>query len=153
MRYLFFPIFAFMAFILAGCSEDKVVTPVELYFMEITETEFKLGSETRNFEGVQPDLMPVMEAWLKGPKSPELSRIVSEEVRLLDGFVRNSVAYLDFSPDITQADMGSELESVLIQSIVLTATQVKGVEAVQIIVEGENIESLAGHMLINKPVK
>jgi len=151
MRYLF--ILIFVAAVLAGCSEDKVVTSVELYFMEVTETRFKLASETRDFDGPDPGIVSVMEAWLEGPRSSELSRVAPEDVRLLDGFVRDSVAYLDFSSGITKAPMGGELEAVLVQSIVMTAAQVKEVDAVQIMVEGEVIESLAGHMLINRPIQ
>jgi len=150
MRYFF--ILIFVAVFLAGCSEDKVVTSVDLYFMEITETRFKLASETRDFDGPQPGIKSVMEAWVEGPRSSELSRVVPEDVRLLDGFVRENVAYLDFSSEITKAPMGGELEAVLVQSIVKTAAQVKGVDAVQILVEEEVIDSLAGHVLIKKPV-
>ncbi len=151
MKYLI--ILIFVAVFLTGCSEDKIVTSVDLYFMEVTETLFKLASEARNFDGPQPDLVPVMQAWLEGPQSRELSRVAPEDVRLLDGFVRDNVAYLDFSSNITKAPMGGELEAVLVQSIVMTAGQVKGVDSVQIMVEGKVIESLAGHMLINKPIK
>ncbi len=151
MRYFF--ILVFMAILLAGCSEDKVTTSIELYFMEVTDTRFKLAPETRAFDGPQPDLVPVIEAWLEGPQSRKLSRVVPEDVKLLNGFIQNSTAYLDFSSEITKAPMGGELEAVLVQSIVMTAAQVKWVDSVQIIVEGETVESLAGHMLINKPIK
>jgi len=151
MRYFF--ILIFIMFILAGCSDDRVVTSIDLYFMEVTETEFKLASETRNFDGPQPGIMPVMKAWLEGPQAPKLNRVVPEDVRLINGFILDGVAYLDFSSEITKAAMGSELEAVLVESIALTAAQVKGVKSVQIMVEGEIIESLAGHMLINKPIK
>ena len=128
MRYLF--ILIFVAVVLAGCSEDKVVTSVDLYFMEVKETRFKLASEARDFDGPQPGIKTLMEDWLEGPRSSELSRVVHEDVRLLDGFVRDSVAYLDFSSEITKAHMGGELEAVLVQSIVMTATQVQGVDEV-----------------------
>lgn len=151
MKYFF--ILIFVASVLTGCSEDNVDTPIELYFMEVTETAFKLASETRHFDSSQPDLMSVMEAWLEGPQSKELSRVVPEDVRLRGGFIRDSVAHLDFSSEITQAPMGGELESVLVQAIAKTAAQVKGVDSVQIMVEGEIVESLAGHILINEPIK
>jgi len=151
MKYVF--ILIIMAALQAGCSEDKVVTTVDLYFMQVTETRIKLASETRDFDGPQPGLVPVIETWLQGPQSLMLSRVVPENVRLLNGFIQNSTAYLDFSSEITRAVMGGEWEAVLVQAIVLTASQVPGVESVQIMVEGEIVESLAGHMLINRPIK
>ncbi len=141
-----------IAFLLAGCSEDKVVTSIDLYFMEVTETRFELASEPRNFDGPEPDLPQVLSAWMEGPQSRHLSRVVPEEVKLLDCFIRDGVAYLDFSPEISRLSLGGELEAVLVQSIVLTAIQVQGTLGVQILVNGEVIESLAGHMLINRPI-
>lgn len=42
-------------------------------------------------------------------------------------------------------------EGVLIDSIVWTLTQLEEVEAVQILVEGQIVETLAGHIAVNKP--
>ncbi len=151
MKYFF--ILIFLAVLQAGCSEDRVVTSLDLYFMQITETRFQLASETRDFDGPQPDLVPVIETWLQGPQSRELSRVAPDDVRLLNGYIQDSTAYLDFSSEITGAVMGGELEAVLVQAIVLTASQVQGVDSVQIMVEGKIVESLAGHVLINQPIK
>ncbi len=120
--------------------------------MEVTETRFELASERRIFEGPEPDLLQVMSAWMDGPQSSHLSSVVPEKVKLLGCFIKDGVAYLDFSPEISRLSIGGELEAVLVQSIVLTAIQVHGAGAVQILVNGEVVESLAGHMLINRPI-
>lgn len=124
---------------------------MELYFMEVTEADFKLGKETRTFEK-QPGARELMEELLKGPQDDKLSRIIPEETRILDLRVENGIAYLDLSSEIATANYGSQTEGVLLSSIVWTLTQLEEIEAVQILVEGEIVDSLGGHFSASIPL-
>ncbi len=139
-----------------GNGEDtgKGGEPVnlDLYFMKATDNTFELESETREFE--EPiELEVLAEALLDGPETDELTRVIPEDTILRDVYLEDGVAYLDFSKEITEANLGSEAETVLVDSIVKSFTQLEEVEAVQIKVEGEVIESIAGHITIDEPLQ
>lgn len=124
---------------------------MELYFMEVTETDFKLGKETRVFEK-QPGARELMKELLQGPQDDNLSKIIPEETRILDLRVENGIAYLDLSSEIAEANYGSGTEAVLLSSIVWTLTQLEEVEAVQILIEGEIVDSIGGHCSASIPL-
>ncbi len=127
---------------------------LDIYFMEITDTSFELGKETRElgtFGGPQVDLEEVMVELLKGPETDDLSRVIPEGTALRGITLEYGVAYADFSEELLQADVGSEAEAVLVDSIVKTLTQLEEVDSVQILVEGEIVETIAGHIIINEP--
>ena len=124
---------------------------LELFFMEVTETSFKMAGETRSFSQ-DPDARGLMEALLNGPKDEDLSRIIPDNTRLLDLRVEDGIAYVDFSNEITAAHYGGETEGVLIDSIVWTLTQLDEINAVQLLIEGEVTDTIGGHMSISKPL-
>lgn len=129
---------------------------LDIYFMEITETSFELGKETHEFGtfgGPQVDLEEVITVLLKGPETDELSRVIPEETVLRGVTLEHGVAYVDFSEDLLQAEVGSEAEAVLVDSIVKSLTQLEEVDAVQILVEGEIVETIAGHISIDEPLE
>ncbi|MFW6216693.1 MAG: GerMN domain-containing protein [Desulfohalobiaceae bacterium] len=141
---------------LGGCLADDAVheesTEIELYFMRATQTSFELASESRELKGPESELSELMRALLSGPRDPELSSVIPEDVQLLDSYIQDQVAYLDFSAELAEVSLGSESEAVLVDSLVLTALQLDDVRQVQILVEGEIIESLAGHVVIDRPL-
>ena len=49
--------------------------------------------------------------------------------------------------------VGSPVESAVVEAIVRTVTEVEGVSAVQILVGGETIPSLAGHVDLSRPIR
>lgn len=129
---------------------------LDIYFMEVTETSFVLGKEPREFGtfgGPQVDLEEVMTELLKGPDKDELSRVIPEGTVLRGVTLEYGVAYVDFSEELLQAEVGSEAEAVLVDSIVKTLTQLEEVDSVQILVEGEIVETIAGHISIDEPLK
>lgn len=126
-----------------------------IYFMEITETSFELGKETcevGTFGGPQVDLEEVIAELLKGPETDDLSRVIPEGTVLRDVTLEYGVAYVDFSEELLQAEVGGEAESVLVDSLVKTLTQLEEVDSVQILVEEEIVETIAGHISIDEPL-
>jgi len=120
--------------------------------MEVTDTDFKLGREIRT---VNRELGPqeLLEELLKGPQDMKLTRIIPESTKLLDLWVEDEIAYVNFSSDISDANYGSATEGVLLSSIVWTLTQLEEIEAVQILVEGKIVESIAGHISTATPLR
>jgi len=128
---------------------------LDIYFMRVTETSFELGKETREFGtfgGPQVDLEEVMTELLKGPETDDLSRVIPEGTVLRGITLEYGVAYVDLSEELLQAEVGCEAEAVLVNSIVKTLTQLEEVDSVQILVEGEIVETIAGHISIDEPL-
>ena len=146
-----------------NANENDEATPepgdpivLDIYFMEVTETSFELGKETRQFGtfgGPQVDLEEVMSELLKGPETDDLSRVIPEGTVLRGVDLEYGVAYVDFSEDILQAEVGGEAEAILVDSIIKTLTQLEEVDSVQILVEGEIVETIAGHVSIDEPLE
>lgn len=138
--------------------ESTVVGPartvtVSLYFgLASNET---LVTETRVVEVVDEtvDIGKVIELLLEGPRDPRYVRVIPQGVRLLDWHLEGKVAVLNFSRELAERHPGgsfAELQTVF--SIVNTVTSIPGVEAVRILVEGEEVESLAGHVDLTEPL-
>lgn len=123
-----------------------------LYYMEVTATSFQLGEEKRKFEST-PNPRELIDALLQGPEDDMLDRVIPEETELLEVKMENGQAYVDFSAEIAEASYGSEVEAVLVNSLVQTLTQLEEVDTVQILVEGEIVDSLGGHISISKPLQ
>ena len=75
------------------------------------------------------------------------SGVFPQGVRLLRATVQNGTLQLDFSRELTQNFAGgSDDEAALINAITSTAGSFPNIQRVQILVEGNPIESLGGHI-------
>jgi spore germination protein GerM len=95
------------------------------------------------------NLRGVIEGLVGGPRGDGVPTIPSS-VRLLAVFIRDKTAFLDFSQEIIgDFSGGTAAEYMLIASIVQTAcANFPEVEAVRILVEGEEVDSVGGHLYI-----
>ena len=125
---------------------------ITLYFMKATDTAFLTEGEARLIEKENFTAAHLVQELLKGPESQELSRIIPEAVVLRDITIEDGIAWVDFSSELAGVQLGAEAENVLVTSIVWTLVQLPQVDAVQILVEGEIIETLAGHVTIDQPL-
>ncbi len=133
-----------------GEEDEMEIEEVTLYFMEDTGTRFIIGQETR--ELADPTPKSIMNEWLEGPQGDELIRAIPEDTRLLDIKVEDNIAYVNLSSEVS-GSYGHEGEQVAVYSMVNTLAQLDEVDAVQIMIEGEVRETLAGHEYIGEPLK
>lgn len=75
-----------------------------------------------------------------------------KETKVLGISVNAGVCTVDFSAEILQVNVGSGGEATVLSSIVATLGQFPGVESVRILVEGQPMETLAGHVDITGPL-
>ncbi len=73
--------------------------------------------------------------------------------KLLGVTVNDGVAILNFSDDLLNYNSGSANEVMLVNCIYYTGTSIDTVDSVQILVEGEKIETLPGGYDISQPLK
>ncbi|MCK9526287.1 MAG: GerMN domain-containing protein [Limnochordia bacterium] len=125
-----------------------------IYLIESSPIDFRLVPVTRQVEGTLSPTSAV-QALLNGPLPHEdLFASVPASASLLGLTVDNSLATINFSPEIARDFPGGSLmEAYLVQAIVNTLTEFPDIERVQILVDGEIVESIGGHILILQPLQ
>lgn len=88
------------------------------------------------------------------PKSDKMADVVPPNTRLLSLRIdKDGTAYADFSKEIAKRGQGSYNEFMLTGAIVNTLTEFPEIKRVQILVEGEKVTTLSGHMDLEEPLK
>jgi len=129
--------------------------PVYVYFADV-KNKFLIGEER---SGVVPDdpvlfCRFIIEELIKGPRS-NLTGTVAPETKLRAAYITpDKTAYVDFTEEIaTQHSGGVASELMTIYSIVNSLIlNVSDVDQVKILIEGEEAETLAGHIDIRFPI-
>jgi spore germination protein GerM len=134
------------------------VTPgEELSIWFASQQEDALVSETRR---VPPGATPVdrakasLQELIAGPKRNALPT-VSTEVKIRELFIDDQgTAYIDFSEALSQNHPGGPwAEMLTLRSIMQTlVANVPEIKRVQILIEGREVETLAGHVDIRRPL-
>lgn len=146
-------------------GRDSEIPPAVDTSLETRTITLYFGS--RDGEGLVPEprelrarddavayLRSTVEALISGPREEGVATLPSA-ARLLGAYIRDDTAYLDFSREIVDASTGSTAgEYIMIASIVNTVcSNLENVEAVRILVEGEEVDTLGGHLLISRPLR
>lgn len=92
---------------------------------------------------------------IKGPKSKELFPTIPEGTQIRELYFHENTAYVDFSDELVKKHPGGSSGEILtIYSIVNTLTSnFQKIKYVQILVEGNEIETIAGHVDTTLPFK
>ncbi|NLL42845.1 MAG: GerMN domain-containing protein [Firmicutes bacterium] len=135
-------------------KQEATTSTVKIYLIESTPTEFFLIPINRQVEG-KSSPRSALQALLDGPLDhEELSASVPKTTKLLDLAIQDKLASVSFSSEIRDDFLGGSLiEAYLVEAIVNTLTEFPEVEAVQILVEGEVVESIGGHIYIKEPLR
>lgn len=134
-----------------GDSSPQITTEeVLLYFS--TRDALYLKAESRTVEGENIYLETVKEL-IKGPDSSSLNRTIPDEVKVLDIDINEGTAVIDFNMKLKENHWGGSTgERMTVYSIVNTLTQFENIDHVKFLLEGEEIDTLAGHMDLTVPV-
>jgi hypothetical protein len=139
--------------LLTGCtqnatenSDDK--TPVKMYFVADTPRGFKLFSEIRQFSGADDLNLQVISDLVSGkiaPLDPDYANLWGGTNKVNTLSITDSVATVDLGE--ISLNVGAEGEQRAIDQIVWTLTALAPeVQSVAFTVNGESVESFAGHV-------
>ncbi|WP_048602059.1 GerMN domain-containing protein [Rubeoparvulum massiliense] len=92
-----------------------------------------------------------LEAWIAGPNSEKLNSLIPTDVVIESMEVKDGIAYVSFSKEITNANLGSTGELFIVDQLVMILKQF-GYDEVQILVEGQVVETLLGHVSTDQPL-
>lgn len=93
-----------------------------------------------------------MEA-LMAAESDELETLAPEGTRVLGATISDDVLRVDLSEHVREGSAGAEAEQAFAQQLAHTAAQFDGVDAVEVLVGGEEIEELWGHLDWSGPIE
>ncbi|MGI9952959.1 GerMN domain-containing protein [Moorellaceae bacterium AZ2] len=131
-------------------TENQETVKVVLYFSDPTGQ--KLVAEERLIPKVEGIARATVEELIKGPApGSQLLPTIPEGTVLKDINIRpDGLARVDFSKELVENHSGGSLgESLTVYSIVNTLTQFPTVKQVQILVEGQYVETIAGHLNVS----
>jgi len=90
---------------------------------------------------------------IKGPENSELYPTIPEGTQINEVYIVDNIAYIDLSEEIFKSHPGgSSGELMTVYSIVNTLTEIPPIVGVQILVEGNEMKSLVGHVDISMPL-
>ncbi len=123
----------------------------EVYFS--TADAAYLKAEKRKIEEDSDLYFQIFEQLKAGPESEKLTRTIPEGSQLLDYQLDNKQLTLNFNLALkTNHWGGSTGEQLTIYSIVNSYTALSEVESVKILLAGEEVESLVGHLDLTQPL-
>jgi len=159
-----------IAFTLSGCgssppsgdnssNNNKEITETEVivYFGDF-QAEYLVPEKhtVKTKDDTNPHLLAeiVINELIAGPYDKSLNPTIPPETRLLSIEIKDKIAYVDFSPELKTNHWGGTAgETMTITSIVNTLTELENIDKVQILIEGEKQDSLAGHWYIGDPLE
>ncbi len=96
----------------------------------------------------------VVQELIRGPESDTLLSTIPQGTRLLSVSTADGTARVDFSEEmIIGHPGGSTGEMLTVYSIVNSLTELPGIVRVQFLIQGEVVDTLAGHIEISEPLE
>lgn len=132
-------------------AADVTYKEVSLFF--VNETDNELAVETRSVVNQIGLAKTTMDELLNGPVSTSLASYIPEGTEVQSINIQdNGLCTVDFSEELQNAELNSTEEKYVIESIVNTLCQFDSVNSVQIRINGNVVDSIAGHWDISKPL-
>ena len=134
-------------------TTDEMLT-IDLYFTDGEGSRLALERREIPVGFIDALTRSAVEGLLSGPDKERLSRTIPEGVRIRSIFVKDGTAYVDFTSSIAANHVGGAWTELLtIYSIVNTLTEnFSEIGKVQILIDGREFETLAGHVDISRPL-
>lgn len=133
-------------------QEEGEELTVTLYFADADLVEnYRVQKVITVAEGENP-AQAALQAWVKGPDEEGLTGLVPKEVVVEYVEEKDGLVEVSFSKDILNANVGSAGELLIMEQIAMIMEQF-GYKETQILVEGEVVETLFGHMSADRPIK
>ncbi|NMB40444.1 MAG: GerMN domain-containing protein [Firmicutes bacterium] len=140
-----------------GETTEKAPDEVFVLFFTNTDNNMLIGEEREIPAKSGPDLkVALLQELIKGPQKPGLSITIPAGTKVLgvNEEKEKGLVTVNFSEEIITGHWGGSFgEIVTVYSVVNTLAQLPGVEQVRFLVEGDEVETLVGHLDISEPVE
>ncbi len=127
--------------------------PEQIKVFFSTEDAMYLKGENREIEEDREIYIQIIEEMKAGPVSDSLRPTIPEGVELLDYEIDEQNITLNFNRELRDNHWGGSTGELLtVYSIVNSYTYLEDLDSVTIILEGQGIETLVGHLDLTKPL-
>lgn len=124
-------------------NEEKIA----VFFIKSTPTNFYLKPVFVKIGRDKNKHLQALEALFAGPpESSNLTAVFARETKVLDFKLDNGLATVNLNRSATRLNVGAQGESLAVASLVNTLTKLPDVFRVKILIEGKEVDSLAGHV-------
>ncbi|MDS1029118.1 GerMN domain-containing protein [Bacillota bacterium LX-D] len=126
-----------------------------LYFIGSTETDFYLQPVKRSVPKNEATPLRALEELFKGPdKDQNIEAIAPQGTKLLSFKITNGIATVNLNRAFMEnMNAGSNMEELILASIVNTLTEFTDIKKVQILIEGQVVDSIGGHVETSLPLE
>lgn len=132
-------------------EKPKQKVKVTLYFAD--QSGDYLVAEKREIALVPGLAKATIQELIEGPKTKGLNRTIPEGSKLLGINVENGLCTVNFNKQFKTNHWGGSTGEILtVYSLVDTLTQFDKINKVEILVNGQKLDTLAGHMDLTAPV-
>lgn len=137
----------------AGRAGDTPLV-AHLYFARIVERKQRMVAITRELPSGLPPAEAALEELLRGEVPRGCDRPLPSGTELLGVSVSDGVATANFSEELRSGFRGgSDNEGVTVYAIVNTLTKLPGIEKAQILIEGQRMNEIGGHLYVGEPLR
>jgi len=127
--------------------------PEQIKVFFSTEDAMYLKAENREIDEDKEIYVQIMEELKAGPFSDNLRATIPEGVELLDFELDEQNIILNFNSELRENHWGGSTGELLtVYSIVNSYTYLDEITSVTIILEGQEVETLVGHLDLTKPL-
>jgi len=138
-------------YFIAGTNLIVKEKSVDLYFS--TKDAMYLEAENRTIKG-RNLYKEAVNALIEGPTDSNLSKTIPEGTKVLNVSRNNDKIQIDFSKEIIENHWGGSTgERLTVYSIVNTLAQFDKIREVKFLIEGEEVDTLVGHMDLSRPLE
>lgn len=135
-----------------GAEKKPQKLTIKVYYPDEQGMKLIADKRTVTLDG-QEKYTAAMESLLEGTKEKGQTNIISKQAKLRSVKVENGTATVDFTGDLVKDFVGGSTgETMLVGSVVDTLTEFPEVKKVQILIDGQKVESLSGHMDLSQPM-
>lgn len=134
--------------------DDRAVAGETVIVLYFSNNEGYLAAEKRAAPKTEGIGRVTVQELIKGPApGSRLNPTIPRGTVLRNINIKNGLATVDFSKELkTKHGGGSTGELMTVFSIVNTLTQFPAVQKVQILIDGQKVETLAGHVDLTRPL-
>lgn len=134
--------------------DDLTSISLPIFFQKQTDTDFFLSPEERCISKRGSLYENILLELIEGP-SPgvDLSPTLPKDTVLKGVELKGDIAYVNLGNLLGNLNVGSAGEAMVIFSIVNSMAQLPEIQKVQILIDGERIDTLAGHMTVYDPLE
>jgi len=124
---------------------------VNLYFSD--SQAMYLVPEKRKILKTSTLARHIVNELIKGPASPDLYPTIPQGTQINEVYIAGDIVYIDLSEEVFKNHPGgSSGQLMTVYSMVNTLTEIPPIRSVQILVAGNERESLVGHVDISRPL-